>query len=48
MLFADNVRDVMAHALNIPVTSLTYENGCLFDLAIKLKLPPYIVTAFSN
>lgn len=42
MLFADNVRDVMAHALNIPVTSLTYENGCLFDLAIKLKLPPYI------
>jgi len=39
MLYADNVRDSMAKALNVPATNLCYENGILYELAIKLELP---------
>lgn len=39
MLFADNVRDVMAQSLNVPVIDLSYENGILYDLAVKMGLP---------
>lgn len=39
MKFANNVREIMATALNIPVSDLAYENGFLFELCKKLKIP---------
>lgn len=40
--FADNVRDVMAKALNLPVTNYSYEDCRLMTKAQKLGLPPTI------
>jgi len=37
--YAENVRVKMAQSLGIPCSQLTYENGVLYELTLKLKLP---------
>jgi len=41
-LFANNVRDVMATALKLPVTNHSFEDGVLMAKARKLGLPPAV------
>lgn len=38
-LYAENVRKKMADSLGVPCSELTYENGVLYELSLKLKLP---------
>ena len=43
MLYARNVRRLMAKSLNVPVSDWTFENGFLLDKALQLGLPPRVV-----
>ena len=43
MLYARNVRSLMAKHLQIPVSDWTFENGFLLDRALQLGLQPRVV-----
>ena len=42
MVFANNVRQLMAQELNIPISDWTRENGFILDRALKLKMNPIV------
>lgn len=42
MLFANNVRQLMAQELNIPISEWTRENGYILDRALKHKMNPVV------
>ena len=42
MLFANNVRQLMAQELNIPISDWTRENGFILDRALKHKMNPIV------
>jgi len=42
MMFANNVRQLMAQELNIPISDWTRENGYILDRALKHKMNPIV------
>ena len=42
MVFANNVRQLMAQELNIPISDWTRENGYILDRALKHKMNPIV------
>lgn len=42
MLYANNVRQLMAQELNIPISDWTRENGFILDRALKHKMNPIV------
>ena len=42
MMFANNVRQLMAQELNIPISDWTRENGYILDRVLKHKMNPIV------